>query len=154
MSIINKINNFFSNKLYKLLYGAKLENIKKESSNYFNKKEQLFFLIKNEMEKPFIKIEEINTHIDSWEEYTIEHIYADMQVLKKAFIKIRLLPNIKDIQLNSNTLSYDFIMEQGKASIVVDCYKIRLIAWNLSKEKSIEILNLCIDEIIKVQGSS
>ncbi len=153
MSIINKIKDFFSNRLYKLLYGVELEDVRKESNAYYEKQERLRLMLKNEMEKPSIKVEVIETHVDSWVEYSIEHIYADMQVLKKAFVKMRILPNVKDIALNSDTLTYDFTLEHGDASIIVDCYKIKLTAWNLEEEDSLKILDFCVDEIVEVQES-
>ena len=110
-------------------------------------------MLKNEMEKPSIKVEVIETHVDSWVEYSIEHIYADMQVLKKAFVKMRTLPNVKDIKFNAHSLTYDVIMEKGEASIIVECYKIKLTAWNLGEEESLKILDYCVDEILKVQES-
>ena len=149
MLIITKIKkNFFSK-----LFNNNLEKSIRESKDYTERQQTLNHLIKNEMRKPSIKKQEIITHIDDWEEYTIQHIYSDMQVLKKSFTQIRLLPNIKDIKYNSNTTTYNLIMEKGSASIIVRNYEIKLTAWNLSEEKSIEILNLCIDEIIKVQNN-
>ena len=150
---MSKIKDFFSNRLYKLLYGVELENVRKESNAYFDKKERLRLMLKNEMEKPSIKVEVIETHVDSWVEYSIEHIYADMQVLKKAFVKMRTLPNVKDIKFNAHSLTYDVIMEKGEAFIIVECYKIKLTAWNLSEEDSLKILDYCVDEILKVQES-
>ncbi len=150
---MNKIKDFFSNRLYKLLYGVELEDVRKESNAYFDKKERLKLMLQDEMEKPSIKVEVIETLVESWVEYSIEHIYADMQVLKKAFNQMRTLPNVKDIALNSNTLTYDFTLEHGDASIIVDCYKIKLTAWNLGEEYSLKILNFCVDEIVKVQKS-
>ena len=58
MFIINKINNFFSNRLYKLLYGVELEDVRKESNTYYERKERLSSLLKNEMEKPSVKEED------------------------------------------------------------------------------------------------
>ncbi len=150
---MSKIKDFFSNRLYKLIYGVELEDVRKESNAYFDKKERLKLMLKNEMEKPSIKVEVIETHVDSWVEYSIEHIYADMQVLKKAFVKMRTLPNVKDIKFNAHSLTYDVIMEKGEASIIVECYKIKLTAWNLSEEDSLKILDYCVDEILKVQES-
>ncbi len=150
---MSKIKDFFSNRLYKLLYGVELEDVRKESNAYFDKKEQLKLMLQNEMEKPSIKVEVIETHVDSWVEYSIEHIYANMQVLKKAFAKMRTLPNVKDIKFNTHALTYDVIMEKGEASIIVECYKIKLTAWNLGEEESLKILDYCIEEIIKVQES-
>ena len=150
---MNKIKNFFSNRLYKLIYGVELEDVRKESNAYFDKKERLKLMLQNEMEKPSIKVEIIETHVDSWVEYSIEHIYADMQVLKKAFVKMRTLPNVKDIKFNAHSLTYDVIMEKGEASIIVECYKIKLTAWNLGEEESLKILDFCVDEIVKVQES-
>ena len=150
---MSKIKNFFSNRLYKLIYGVELEDVRKESNAYYEKQERLRLMLKNEMEKPSIKVEVIETHVDSWVEYSIEHIYADMQVLKKAFVKMRTLPNVKDIKFNAHSLTYDVIMEKGEASIIVECYKIKLTAWNLSEEDSLKILDYCVDEILKVQES-
>ncbi len=153
MSIINKIKNFFSTSVYKQLYGVELEDVIKEGDAYSKKQERLKLLLKNEMQKPSIKMEEMLMTVDTWEEYTIEHIYADMQVLKKAFVKMRTLPNVKDIVFDSDFSIYDFSFERGSASIIVDCYKIKLTAWNLGEEESLEILNFCVDEIVKVQDN-
>lgn len=154
----SKENGFINRLIYRVFHQDDIADVVFDSENSSERQKLLNKLIEEEMTTASIYKEEIPTHIEDFEEFTIQHIYADMQVLKKSFIKIKKLSYIKEIKYNNKSSHYSLMGNNDTelAYVSVDDYTIKLVVAGhiLDEKESIEILNFCIDEISKIQFSS
>jgi hypothetical protein len=150
-------SSFLARFIYRMTNKLDLDEVIAESQNYQARSNLLNVLNKNKDLKPTISQKHISTHIDSWEEFTIQHLYADMQTFQKAKKKILELDFVSDIKYYNNMASYEIFekgIEDSVSTIKIDDYCITLTAWNISDGKAIDILTPCILFIEEFQAAN
>jgi hypothetical protein len=150
-------SSFLSKMLYRLTYKLDFDDVVTKSRNYEDRKKELHKLIIKKNDKPVIIQESISTHIDNWEEFKIKHIYADMHTFISSIKIIEELDFIDKIVYYPNISGYH-VYEKDKntsvATIVIDDFCITLTAWEISDGKAVDILTVCLHEIIKFQDKT
>lgn len=136
--------------MYWVQYKIDLNDVLSESGVREKQQQILNKLTASRNDRPTIQFKEITTHVAEWNEFTIEHLYADMRtfdISKKDMIN--QIDWISDIEYDTNMTSYRFLDEKGhsKATIHIDDFKIVLSAWEISDGQAVDILTIIVNEI-------